>query len=311
MQSTNSRRVYSYQTARAAGGLQPLPALPPPQPDGSAQEEAPPRLGPGEMPARMKALSIPIADIRTNGEPARGAKRMQALCDSIREVGLLQPILVRREVSGYSLLAGSRRLEACKRLGLHRVDAVVMQLSQEEASLAVLAENLHREPWHFTEEAEAYDAALRSGVTTYELVNRLGVNQATLAQRLRLTRLPAETRRLIRELDLSERYAKMLLRLGDDNQVRAAARRMIDKQLTPEDAQAMVEAMASERPGQSAGPNGARRIIGAVRDTRPYLNALRDVVQQLHRGGMPATMEVEDSRKEKDCITVTITMPKL
>ncbi len=165
---------------------------------------------------------ILINNIRPNPfQPRKSfdAVKIEELAQSVRTYGLLQPILVRRDKNGqFQLIAGERRLKACKSLEWTHIPAVIKDLSDSAMATIALIENLQREDLNFIEEAEGYGRLLEEfGLTQEVLAQRLGKSQSTIANKLRLLKLPCRVKELLLSQDLSERHARALLRLPDED----------------------------------------------------------------------------------------------
>ena len=143
-------------------------------------------------------VRLPLASIRPNPRQPRkrfAEESLKELADSIREKGLLQPLLVRPQGDGYELVAGERRYRAALMAGLQEVPAVVKDLTDREALELALVENLQREDLSPVEEARGYQALLEMGLTQEEVARRVGKARSTVANALRLLQLPPEASR--------------------------------------------------------------------------------------------------------------------
>ena len=162
---------------------------------------------------------IPLGRIRPNPQqPRQGFDEvgLAELAASIRSCGILQPLTVRRAGDGYELVAGERRLRAARIAGLREVPCLVAQVGEEDSALLALMENLQRRDLDCWEEAAAIARLIsRYGLSQEEAARRLGRAQPTVANKLRLLRLPEDVRNLLRENGLTERHARALLRLQD------------------------------------------------------------------------------------------------
>jgi ParB family chromosome partitioning protein len=165
---------------------------------------------------------VPISHIRPNGFQPRShfdEESMSALAASIREVGLLQPVLVREvqdEDESYELIAGERRWRAARRAGLQTIP-VLVQVANDVASLEqALVENLHREDLNALEEAAAYQQLIDEfGLTHEQVATRMGKGRATITNTLRLLQLPAGAQRALAERAISPGHARALLGTPD------------------------------------------------------------------------------------------------
>ncbi len=163
---------------------------------------------------------ISLSDLSPNpAQPRRtfSEAAIDALAESIREHGLLSPLLVRRVGPGkYELIAGERRLRALKKLGRTRAEAIIVAAYDMQSAILALIENIQREQLHFLEEARACRAILDSeGMPQEELARQLGRSPSALANRLRLLHLTAETQQAVVETGLTERHARALLAVTD------------------------------------------------------------------------------------------------
>ena len=164
-------------------------------------------------------MLLPVDSIGANpNQPRRqfDEEGLQELAASIAQAGLIQPLVVRRIAGTYELIAGERRLRACRLLGMREVPCIVQRTTEEASAIFALIENLQRRDLHFIEEAESYRQLLRTyGLTQEALAARLGKSQSFIASKLRLLHLSPAVRRGLHEARLSERHARALLRLRD------------------------------------------------------------------------------------------------
>ena len=153
--------------------------------------------------------------------------RLEELAASIRTHGVVEPILVRREGTRYRILAGERRWRAAQRAGLREIPALVREASDREAFELALVENLQREDLNAIEEAEAFEVLVREhGLTQEEVAARVGKDRSTVANALRLLKLPADVRDSVRDGRLDMGHARALLGArGGADAIRRAARR--------------------------------------------------------------------------------------
>jgi len=162
-------------------------------------------------------LEVPVDQVEVNPNQPRKAFDLAALDEltaSIRNSGLIQPVVVRRLGEGYQLIAGERRWRAARQAGLARIPAVVREVSDAESLELALVENLLREDLNPMEEAEAYQKLLAQyGWTQEELAQRIGRDRTSIANSLRLLRLPSEIQTDLREGRLTMGHARALLML--------------------------------------------------------------------------------------------------
>ena len=263
---------------------------------------------------------MPVFDFIRNSDGAKGSKRLvevnvasihpnpyqpratfdeesiAELAQSIQQVGLLQPLLVRKVDDGYELVAGERRLRAVTSLGMEKVACIVQQdIEDESSAMMALIENLQREDLHYLEEAQCYQKLLETyGLTQEELANRLGKSQSSIANKLRLLKLSDEVKAAMTEKRLSERHARALLKLTDDKQRLDAVERSAEKGLSVKETEQMVEKTLNKAYDEKQdGAKPRPKLMRIVRDYRLFMNTINQAVNQLRESGM--TVEVEQS----------------
>jgi len=180
---------------------------------------------------------LPIASIRPNQfQPRRhfDEAALAELADSIREVGLLQPVLVRADGEGnYELIAGERRWRAARRAGLQAIPALVRTSDDSSALEQALVENLHRDDLNALEEAAAYQQLIEDFDLTHERVaSRVGRSRTTITNMLRLLQLPPGIQRMLREGKIEAGHARALLGTPDRAFQEQLARRTVDESLS-------------------------------------------------------------------------------
>ena len=263
---------------------------------------------------------MPVFDFIRNSDGAKGSKRLvevnvasihpnpyqpratfdeesiAELAQSIQQVGLLQPLLVRKVDDGYELVAGERRLRSVTSLGMEKVACIVQQdIEDESSAMMALIENLQREDLHYLEEAQCYQKLLETyGLTQEELANRLGKSQSSIANKLRLLKLSDEVKAAMTEKRLSERHARALLKLTDDKQRLDAVEKIAEKGLSVKETEQMVEKTLNKAYDEKQdGAKPRPKLMRIVRDYRLFMNTINQAVNQLRESGM--TVEVEQS----------------
>ena len=185
---------------------------------------------------------------------------LNELANSIREHGIVQPIVVRPLDDGFfELIAGERRWRASQRAGLARLPAVVREAGDDSALELALIENLQREDLNPMEEAQAYERLITDfGLTQEEVARRVGKNRATIANMLRLLRLPPEVQQWLRENRLTTGHAKALLSLSDLDAILDSAKKIIQGSYSVRQAETLVARYAnSPLKDDPAGGRGA------------------------------------------------------
>ena len=250
---------------------------------------------------------IPLGRIRPNPQQPRRSFDEEGLAElaaSIRSCGILQPLTVRRAGEGYELVAGERRLRAARIAGLREVPCLVAQVGEEDSALLALMENLQRRDLDCWEEAQAIARLIsRYGLSQEEAARRLGRAQPTVANKLRLLRLPEDVRALLRENGLTERPARALLRLQDPEVQRRAAGDMVRRQMNVAQAEAYVEKLLQS--AQVTPPRGRSTYI--IKDVRLFLNSVDRGLHLMRQAGVDAGWNRQDTDRE---ILLTIRIPK-
>jgi ParB family chromosome partitioning protein len=190
----------------------------------------------GDSVGGLKFEEIPTSAIRPNTRqprrsfPEAGIRELSA---SIREVGILQPLVVRSTESGFELIAGERRLRAAKEAGLDRVPVLIRQAEDNESMELALVENLQREDLNSLETAAAYQALMEGfGLTKEKLALRLGKSRAAVTNTLRLAQLPTEIQAMLLEGKLTEGHARAILGLQSQDQMLQLAERVYAERLS-------------------------------------------------------------------------------
>ncbi|MFZ9249726.1 MAG: ParB/RepB/Spo0J family partition protein [Candidatus Nanopelagicaceae bacterium] len=183
------------------------------------------------------ARVVPISSIRPNPKQPRtifDSAALKELSDSIREVGLLQPPVVREVSNGnYELIMGERRFRASQAAGLREIPVIVRETSDKEMLREALIENIHRSELNALEEASAYTQLLQDlGVTHDELAAKVGKSRAAISNTIRLMHLPPSIQRKVIEGSISPGHARALLGLSNPTEMEALAKRIISENLS-------------------------------------------------------------------------------
>jgi ParB family chromosome partitioning protein len=237
-----------------------------------------------------KILTIPVNDIQPNPDQPRrefSYEKLLELAQSIDENGLLHPITVTFNEDKPVLVAGERRLRAAKIAGLKEIPCIVVEVSGSRAALLTLIENLQRENMNCFEEAEGIKRLITTyGLTQEEAAHQLGCAQSTIANRLRILRLSQEERDIIIREGLTERHARALLRL-DEQQRKSALMRIIKNNLNV----AQTERLVDEVLGTSKPKEKRRNTMPLIRDVRLFLNTVNNAIDTMRRSGIDASAE--------------------
>ncbi len=228
---------------------------------------------------------------------------LENLAQSIRENGILQPITVRRtDDKKFELIAGERRLRAARLVGLVKIPAIVIDMEQKDSALFAIIENLQRQSLGFFEEAEAIEKLINEfNMSREDVCRKLSIAPSTLSNKLRLLKLPEEMRFKLSKAGLTERHARALLALEDDNQRARALSIVIDRHLNVSETERMIEQMLHRNTRQ-------RSNIRGIRDVRLFINTLNHAVDTIRRAGVDA----DTARSEtEEYIEYVVRIPKI
>ncbi|MGE5543223.1 MAG: ParB/RepB/Spo0J family partition protein, partial [Bacillota bacterium] len=235
---------------------------------------------------------------------------LEDLCESIKAHGVIQPVIVRRTGAGYELVAGERRVRACKMAGMERIPAIVRDYDDRSSAVAALIENVQREGLHPLDEAEAYRRlAAEFHLTQSEVARAVGLSQAAVANKIRLLKLCEEVKAALRSGSIAERHGRALLRLeGAEAQARVLDT-VLRRGLSVEETEALVEAvLEGSRGGEHKGERRRLRMrVRVFKDVRLFMNSFRAAINSLRRAGIAATLEERESETE---IEMTMRIPK-
>src|SRR5882724_5260203 len=221
-----------------------LPGGPPPAP-GSSLGPAP-AAQPAPTPRQRTYFAAGIEELYPSPEQPRrrfDETKLAELADSMKTHGVIVPLVVRpRRDGGYFLIAGERRWRAAQRAGLHEVPVVVQNIEQGTALERALVENLQRADLGPLEEAAAYHRLVEEfGLTQEAIAERIGKDRSTIANSLRLLKLPPPVRQLVEDERLSMGHARALLALDEPAEIERAARQVVDRQLSVRATEALVK----------------------------------------------------------------------
>ncbi len=252
-------------------------------------------------------IMIPIEKIKSNPYQPRKSfsqDKIKELAQSLKTYGLLQPIIVRKDKGSYYLVAGERRLLAAKSLGWWEIPAIVREYNDSSMAAIALIENLQRENLNFLEEASGYKKLIEEfGLTQEVLAQRLGKNQSTKANKLRLLRLPDLVKKMLLEEKLSERHARSLLRLKTEEEQLEVLQAILKDDLNVRETDEIVNRMLKQKEKRQGG--GGKRVV--IRDLRIFINTIRQAVNAIKKAGLKPEVVEKDLG---DHWEVTIRLPK-
>ena len=255
---------------------------------------------------KLRLIKLPVSRILPNPSQPRKVFReeeLQALAQSIQENGLLQPVTVRRENGAYYLIAGERRLRACKLAGIKEIPALVADCAPEDSAVLALLENIQRKDLHMFEQASALVNLLREWrITQEEAAKRLGISQSYLANKLRLLKLSPEEQNEILQYKLTERHARALLRVDDPALREKILRQAGEKHLNVSQTEELVTAALAPK---QEGRKPKRTFI--AKDIRLFINTIDHAVDAMKTAGIAAQAEKTETEEYIEC---TVRIPK-
>lgn len=250
-------------------------------------------------------ISIAISDIVPNPfQPRRvfDEGELSALGESIRENGLIQPISVRKIKGGFELIAGERRLRACKLIGRGKIEAIVYDIGDEDSAVWALIENLQRRDLGPFDEAEAFLKLIASwNIPREEAARRLGIASSTLSNKIRILKLGEDTRRIIIENNLTERHARELLRIETEKGREEAAKFIAEKNLNVPETVKYIDRLLERKK-----PKG-KKAKYIVKDLRLFINTFEHAVEVMNSAGIGAVSTVSEN---EDNIIYSVAVPK-
>lgn len=262
------------------------------------------KTGSSQKNTDVQVLQVPLSRIVPNPYQPRKefeSEALSELADSIRQYGVLQPLLVAPGEGGnYILIAGERRLRASIMAGLGIVPVIVSEYTTQQIAEIAMIENLQRKDLHYLEEAEGYETLVNTFHLTQEaMAIRVGKKQSTIANKLRLLKLPASVREVLHESELTERHARVLLKLETEEAQKTILKKVLKDHLNVKQTEALVEKYLKEEGKE----NKKKPRVIIVNDVRIYLNSIREVMETVKRSGIPSSMEQD---MDGDDVVVTL-----
>ena len=237
---------------------------------------------------------------------------LKELAESITSHGVIQPVTLRRVGGLYELIAGERRLRATQMAGLKVIPAIVVDADDEESAVLALIENIQRENLSYMEEALGYlKLARQYHMTQEEIAKLMGKTQSAVANKLRILRLFGETKRILAEYGLTERHARALLRISNEEQQVKAAKMIAVKGMNVRESEEYIENLLAKRQdivSSLASPLGGAVIDGLrpegerpkikrfIRDIRLFTNTVNRAALYMKEAGVP--VQVAENKNE-------------
>ena len=233
------------------------------------------------------------------------SEELLSLAESIKENGILQPLLARRINNSdyYEIIAGERRLRAAILANLATVPCLIVDCDYEESAVYSIIENIQRSDLSFFEEAQAISQMQNHfGMTQEQIAKRLGKSQSALSNKLRLLKLPADVRYFIEKEGLSERHARALLRLESEKQMWTALNLIKEKGLNVQQTEEYINSITNKevKPHKN-------NIVKIFKDVRIFVNTVNKAINTMKEAGIPA----ESNKTETDdYIEFLVRIPK-
>ena len=195
--------------------------------------------------SKEEIVDIDLKEIRPNPYQPRqifDEKALMELADSIKQHGVIQPIIAKKSIKGYEIIAGERRVRASKMVGLEKIPAIIRPFTDQQMMEIGLLENLQRENLSAIEEANAYKSMIEKlNLTQEELSKKVGKSRSHVTNILGLLRLPLEVQQMVNDERITMGHARALSKLEDDEQIKEIAKKIVDENLVVRDIERMTE----------------------------------------------------------------------
>ena len=256
-----------------------------------------------EIPDTGKLLEIGTGDILPNpSQPRRhfSPEELTSLAKSITANGIIQPLTVRQTENGFELISGERRLRAAKLAGLKTVPCILIEADKKRSAVLALLENIQRSDLNCFEEAAAINKLIESGEITREKISiKLGMARSTIANKLRLLKLTDEEQQLMIEKGLTERHARALLRVADEDRRKEILAKTINGSWTVDTLEKYIDRL--ERQELKKTSYEKRAVM--LKDVRLFFNSVNKALEVMKLAGVEATAKRID---REDHIEYTI-----
>lgn len=257
-----------------------------------------------------KVIEIPARKIRPNKTQPRQyfyEEDLRSLSQSISNNGLLQPLTVRKlKNDEYELIAGERRLRASVMAGFSKIPCIVMKCSDKDSAIFALIENLQRKDLGMFEEARGINRLIRKyGITQEQAAIQLGKKQSTVANKLRLLRLSYDEQDWITQAGLTERHARALLKIKDEDSRKEVLSHIIAENLNVKETEKYISSLLDNKKVQPLHNNTDKKIV--VKDVRIFVNTISRAVDTMRMSGIDAVSNKEET---EDYIEYTVKIPK-
>ncbi|GGL57801.1 nucleoid occlusion protein [Sporolactobacillus putidus] len=222
-------------------------------------------------------------------------EKLQELAETIQEHGVIQPIVLRPLGDRFEIIAGERRWRAVSSLGWEKIPAIVKLFDDDQTASIALIENLQREELTAIEEAMAYSRLIDiHGLTQESLAQQLGRGQSTIANKLRLLKLPTSVQSAILEKKITERHARALIILKDPEKQEKLLHEIIEKQLNVKQTETRIKKMLENNETVKKEKEKRTKRVSLSRDSRIAVNTIRQSVHMVSDSGLDIDTSEED-----------------
>ncbi|MBN9654368.1 nucleoid occlusion protein [Halobacillus sp. GSS1] len=254
-----------------------------------------------------EVVQVPVERVQPNRYQPRAIfnnEKISELAQTIHTHGMIQPIVLRRlNEEEYELIAGERRWRAVQSLGWETVPAIIREMNDSQTASVALIENLQREELTVIEEAVAYAKLLELHQITQEaLAQRLGKSQSTIANKLRLLKLPESVQQAVMDKKITERHARALIALKEEEQQEKILAEIIEKQLNVKQTEERIAKLNDPSPKKKK-----PKMKGVNKDMRIAMNTIRQSLTMVTDTGIDLETDEED---HDDYYQITIKIPK-
>ena len=255
---------------------------------------------------KRKVVEVPLDRIVPNpSQPRRifTQTELDNLSDSIKENGLLQPLSVRRVgANQYELIAGERRLRACRIAGYKTVSCIVNDCDEKQSAIYAMLENLQRQDLQLFEEAEGISRLIDEwGVTQEEAAVRLGKSQSAIANKLRLLKISLEDRKKIVEAGLTERHARALLRIPNEAMRTKVLDTIIENGYNVQQTDTYIQQLLTLKEAETKQKRKGKRTF-IVKDIRIFMNTINHAIETMKLSGIQAVTHKNETADYIECI---------
>jgi ParB family chromosome partitioning protein len=254
-------------------------------------------------------IKIDVEKIIPNRYQPREVFNMESLIelkDSIDSYGIIQPISVRKlEDEKFEIIAGERRFKAAKMAGLTKIPSIVVEIEENDSANIALIENIQREDLNFIEEAKAYSQIMEKfGLTQEDLAGKIGKKQSTIANKLRILKLPESIKDKLIANDLTERHGRALLKIKDEEVLEEVLYKIIEKNLNVKDTEKLIDSLKEKLKEDT---KSSKQSIRNFINYKIYINTIKNAYNEILKTGIKAKFE---EKEKDDYIEVRVKIPK-